>query len=45
MKVNMGVKPGLLSIWPTPSPLAPIYRWPGLEDRVGSDTDYNIDIR
>jgi fido (protein-threonine AMPylation protein) len=21
--------------------LAPIYRWPGLEDRVGSDTDYN----
>jgi hypothetical protein len=24
--------------------LAPIYRWPGLEDRVGSDTDYNIDI-
>jgi hypothetical protein len=25
--------------------LAPIYRWPGLEDRVGSDTDYNIDIR
>jgi hypothetical protein len=25
--------------------LAPIYRWPGLEDWVGSDTDYNIDIR
>jgi hypothetical protein len=25
--------------------LAPIYRWPGLEDRVMSDTDYNIDIR
>jgi hypothetical protein len=25
--------------------LAPIYRWPGLEDRVRSDTDYNIDIR
>jgi hypothetical protein len=25
--------------------LAPIYRWPGLKDRKGSDTDYNIDIR
>jgi hypothetical protein len=25
--------------------MAPIYRWPGLEDRVESDTDYNIDIR
>jgi hypothetical protein len=25
--------------------LAPLYRWPGLEDRAGSDTDYNIDIR
>jgi hypothetical protein len=44
MKVNMGVKPGLLSICPTPPLLAPIYRWLGLEDRVGFDTDYNIDI-
>jgi hypothetical protein len=25
--------------------LAPIYRWLGLKDREGSDTDYNIDIR
>jgi hypothetical protein len=25
--------------------LVPIYRWPGLRDREGSDTDYNIDIR
>jgi hypothetical protein len=25
--------------------LAPIYRWPGLKDREGSDTDYNIDIQ
>jgi hypothetical protein len=25
--------------------LAPIYRWLGLEDQKGSDTDYNIDIR
>jgi hypothetical protein len=45
MKVNVGVEPGLLSICPTPPLLAPIYRWPGLEDRVGSDTDYNIDIQ
>jgi hypothetical protein len=44
-KVNLGVQPGLLSICPTPSPPGPIYRWPGLEDRVGSDTDYNIDVR
>jgi hypothetical protein len=44
-KVNLGVQPGLPSICPTPPLLAPIYRRPGLEDRVGSDTDYNIDIR
>jgi hypothetical protein len=25
--------------------LAPIYRWPGLKDPVGSDTYYNINIR
>jgi hypothetical protein len=25
--------------------LAPIYRWPGLKDREGSDIDYSIDIR
>jgi hypothetical protein len=25
--------------------LTPIYRWPGLKVREGSDTDYNIDIR
>jgi hypothetical protein len=24
--------------------LAPIYRWPGLKEPVGSDTYYNIDI-
>jgi hypothetical protein len=45
MKVNVGVKPGLLSICLHRPLLAPIYRWPGLEDRVGSDIDYNIDIR
>jgi hypothetical protein len=36
-KVNFG----LLSICPSP---APIYRWPGLKDREGFDTYYNIDI-
>jgi hypothetical protein len=25
--------------------LAPIYRWLGLKDREGSNTDYGIDIR
>jgi hypothetical protein len=25
--------------------LAPIYRWPGLKEREGSDTYYNIGIR
>jgi hypothetical protein len=24
--------------------LAPIYRWPGLEDRVGFNTNYNVCI-
>jgi hypothetical protein len=28
--------------WPL---LAPIYRWPGLEDLVGFDTNYNVFIR
>jgi hypothetical protein len=42
----VGVEPGLLSICPSPSPPGPyIYRWSGLEDREGSDIDYNIDIR
>jgi hypothetical protein len=41
----MGVEPGLLSIRPYRPLLAPIYRCPGLRDREGSDTDYNVDIR
>jgi hypothetical protein len=45
MKVNVGVKPACFQSVPYRPLLAPIYRWPGLEDRVGSDTDYNIDIR
>jgi hypothetical protein len=34
-------KLGLLSICPL---LSPIYRWPGLKEWEGSDTDYSIDI-
>jgi hypothetical protein len=45
MKVNVGVEPGLLQSVPHRPLLAPLYRWPGLKDRVESDTDYNIDIR
>jgi hypothetical protein len=45
MKVNVGVEPGLLSTVPHRPLLAPLYRWTGLKDRVGSDTDYNIIIR
>jgi hypothetical protein len=44
MKVNVGMKPGFFQSVPHHPLLAPIYRWPGLEDLVGSDTDYNIDI-
>jgi hypothetical protein len=44
-KVKRGCKLGLLSICPSPSSPGPIYRWPGLKDREGSDTDYNIDIQ
>jgi hypothetical protein len=44
-KVNVGVNLGYFQSVPHRPLLAPIYRWPGLEDRVGSDTDYNIDIR
>jgi hypothetical protein len=38
-------KLGLLLICHSPSSPGPIYRCPGLKDREGSDTDYNIGIR
>jgi hypothetical protein len=44
-KVNLVFNLACFQSVPHRSLLAPIYRWPGLEDRVGSDTDYNIDIR
>jgi hypothetical protein len=44
-KVNVGVNLAHSQSVPHRPLLAPIYRWPGLKDREGSDTDYNIDIR
>jgi hypothetical protein len=44
-KVNVGVNLACFQSVPYHPLLAPIYRWPGLKDRKGSDTDYNIDIR
>jgi hypothetical protein len=44
-KVNVGVNLACFQSVPHRPLLAPIYRWPGLKDREGSDTDYNIDIR
>jgi hypothetical protein len=44
-KVNVGVNLACFQSVPHRRLLAPIYRWPGLKDREGSNTDYNIDIR
>jgi hypothetical protein len=44
-KVNVGVNLACFQSIPHRPLLAPIYRWPGLKDRVGSDTDYSIDIQ
>jgi hypothetical protein len=44
-KVNVGVNLACFQSVPHRPLLAPIYRWPGLKDREGSDTNYNIDIR
>jgi hypothetical protein len=44
-KVNVGVNLACFQSIPHRPLLAPIYRWPGLRDREGSGTDYNIDIR
>jgi hypothetical protein len=44
-KVNMGINLACFQSVPNRPPVAPIYRWPGLIDREGSDTVYNIDIR
>jgi hypothetical protein len=44
-KVNVRVNLVCFQSIPHRPLLAPIYRWPGLKDREGSDTDYNIVIR
>jgi hypothetical protein len=44
-KVNVRVKLVCFQSVPHRPLLAPIYRWPGLKDHEGSDTDYNIVIR
>jgi hypothetical protein len=44
-KVNVGVNLACFQSVPHRPLLAPIYRWPGLKEREGSDTDYNIDIQ
>jgi hypothetical protein len=44
-KVNAGVNLACFQSVSHRPLLAPIYRWPGLKDREGSDTYYNIDIR
>jgi hypothetical protein len=44
-KVNVGINLACFRSVPHCPLLAPIYRWPGLRDREGFDTDYNIDIQ
>jgi hypothetical protein len=44
-KVNLGVNLACFQSVPLRPLLAPIYRWPGLKDREGSGTYYNIGIR
>jgi hypothetical protein len=44
-RINMVVDLDYSQSFPDRPLLAPIYRWPGLKEPVGSDTYYNIDIR
>jgi hypothetical protein len=44
-KVNVGINLDCFQSVPLRPLLAPIYRWPGLKDREGSGTYYNIGIR
>jgi hypothetical protein len=43
-KVNVVVNLAFFQSVPYRPLLAPIYRWPGLKEREGSDTYYNIGI-
>jgi hypothetical protein len=44
IKSNVGVNLACFQSVPYRPLLAPIYRWPGLRDWEGSNTDYNINI-
>jgi hypothetical protein len=44
-RINVVVNLAYSQSVPDRPPLAPIYRWSGLKEPVGSDTFYNIDIR
>jgi hypothetical protein len=44
-RINMVVNLAYSQSVPDRPLLAPIYRWPGLKEPVGSDTYYNIGIR
>jgi hypothetical protein len=44
LRINMVVDLAYSQSIPDRPLLAPVYRWPGLKVREGSDTDYNIDI-
>jgi hypothetical protein len=45
LRINVVVDLAYSQFVPDRPLLAPIYRWPGLKELVGSDTHYNIDIR
>jgi hypothetical protein len=44
-KVNVGINLACFQSISYRPLLGPIYKWPGLRDQEGSDTNYNIDIR
>jgi hypothetical protein len=45
LRINMVVDLAYSQSVPDQPLLAPIYRWPGLKEPVGSDTYYNINMR
>jgi hypothetical protein len=45
LRINMVINLAYSQSLPDRPLLAPIYRWPGLKEPVGSDTYYNICIR
>jgi hypothetical protein len=45
IEIKRGIQLAQSQSVPSRPLLAPIYRWPGLEDLVGFDTNYNVCIR